>query len=107
VAYISLGSAGSVIVFVKAILCNWSVTVGTLLAMVSRSTIGKIAAVCLPILTFFAQGHEHSIVNMFVIPSGMLLHAHVSFGNGWLWNQIPVKLGNIWPGALPCPPEAV
>jgi len=35
------------------------------------------------------------------------LHAHVSFGNGWLWNQIPVKLGNIWPGALPCPPEAV
>jgi formate/nitrite transporter FocA (FNT family) len=38
------------------ILCNWMVTVGTLLALISRSTIGKIAAMWLPITTFFAQG---------------------------------------------------
>ena len=100
VAYMALGSAGWATAFVKAILCNWMVTVGALLAMVSRSTIGKIAAMWLPILTFFAQGYEHSIVNMFVIPSGMLLHAPVSFGNWWLWNQIPVTLGNILSGAL-------
>jgi formate/nitrite transporter FocA (FNT family) len=54
----------------------------------------------LPILTFFAQGFEHSIVNMFVIPAGMLLHAPVSLGNWWLWNQIPVTLGNILSGSL-------
>lgn len=26
---------------------------------------------------------------MFVIPACMLLHAPVSFGDWWLWNQIP------------------
>jgi formate transporter len=98
--YMAAGGAGWATALVKAVLCNWMVTVGTLLAMVSRSTTGKIAAMWLPILTFFAQGFEHSIVNMFVIPAGMLLHAPVSFGNWWLWNQIPVTLGNILSGSL-------
>jgi formate/nitrite transporter FocA (FNT family) len=53
----------------------------------------------LPIFTFFAQGFEHSIVNMFVIPTGMLLRAPVSFGAWWVWNQIPVTIGNIIAGA--------
>lgn len=98
--YLAAGSAGWGTALVKALLCNWMVTVGTMLALVSRSTIGKIAAMWLPILTFFAQGYEHSIVNMFVIPAGMLLRAPVSFGNWWLWNQIPVTIGNILSGAL-------
>jgi len=100
VAYLAAGGAGWATAFVKAILCNWMVTVGALLAMVSRSTIGKIAAMWLPILTFFAQGYEHSIVNMFVIPAGMMLKAPVTVGNWWLWNQIPVTLGNILSGAV-------
>src|SRR3989441_12991403 len=54
----------------------------------------------LPILTFFAQGFEHSVVNMFVIPAGMLLGARVSLGDWWMWNQIPVTLGNIAGGML-------
>jgi formate transporter len=54
----------------------------------------------LPILTFFAQGYEHSIVNMFVIPAGMFLGAPVSLGNWWLWNQVPVTIGNIFSGSL-------
>jgi formate/nitrite transporter len=98
--YMAAGGAGWATALVKAVLCNWMVTVGALLAMASRSTIGKIAAMWLPILTFFAQGFEHSIVNMFVIPAGMFLHAPVSFGNWWLWNQIPVTLGNILSGSL-------
>jgi formate transporter len=49
---------------------------------------------------FFAQGFEHSVVNMFVIPAGMLLHAPVSPAAWWLWNQIPVTLGNILSGSL-------
>ena len=100
IAYMAAGGAGWATALVKAVLCNWMVTVGALLAMASRSTIGKIAAMWLPILTFFAQGYEHSIVNMFVIPSGMLLKAPVSFGNWWLWNQIPVTIGNIVSGSL-------
>ena len=100
VAYLAAGGAGWATAFIKAILCNWMVTLGALLAMVSRSTIGKIVAMWLPILTFFAQGFEHSIVNMFVVPAGMLLKAPVTVGNWWLWNQIPVTLGNILSGSL-------
>ena len=51
-------------------------------------------------MTFFAHGYEHSIVNMFVIPAGKLLGAPVSTVNWWLWNQIPVTLGNILSGAV-------
>jgi formate/nitrite transporter len=100
VAYMALGGAGWGTAFVKAMLCNWMVTIGALLAMVSRSAIGKIVAMWLPILTFFAQGFEHSIVNMFVIPTGMMLQAPVSVSNWWLWNQIPVTIGNIFSGAV-------
>ena len=99
-AYMAAGGAGWSTAFIKAMLCNWMVTVGALLAMVSRSTIGKIVAMWLPILTFFAQGFEHSIVNMFVIPAGMLFGAPVTIRDWWLWNQIPVTIGNIFSGAL-------
>ena len=52
------------------------------------------------IFIFFAQGFEHSIVNMFVIPTGMMLGAKVTFADWWLWNQIPVTLGNIFGGLI-------
>ena len=98
--YMAAGAGGWATAFVKAVLCNWMVTVGTMLALISRSTIGKIAAMWLPITTFFAQGYEHSIVNMFVIPAGRFLGSPISTGNWWLWNQIPVTLGNIFSGAI-------
>jgi formate/nitrite transporter len=96
----ALGAAGMVSVFVKAILCNWLVCLGVVLAMTSTSTVGKIAAAWLPILTFFAQGFEHSVVNMFIIPTGMLMGAKVSVYQWWVWNQIPVTLGNLVGGLL-------
>lgn len=98
--YAALGGAGWGTALLKGILCNWMVTVGTTLAFVSRSTAGKIFAMWLPITTFFAHGYEHSIVNMFAIPAGMLLGAPVSAAQWWLWNQIPVTLGNIIGGAV-------
>ena len=76
------------------------VTLGAVLAFASRSTIGKIVAMWLPIATFFAHGYEHSIVNMFVVPAGMLLGTPVSVAGWWFWNQIPVTLGNIVAGVL-------
>jgi len=99
-AYAALGVSGWSTAIVKAILCNWMVTIGAVLALVSRSTIGKIVAMWLPIATFFAHGYEHSIVNMFVIPAGMALGAPVSVASWWIWNQIPVTLGNIVGGAV-------
>ncbi len=97
-AYQALGGAGWGTAFVKALLCNWMVTIGAVAALLSRSTTGKIVAMWLPITMFFAQGYEHSIVNMFVIPAGRLLGAPIPLSTWWLWNQIPVTLGNIAAG---------
>jgi formate transporter len=100
VANQALGNSGLVIVFVKGILCNWLVCLGVVMVMKANSTVGKIAAAWLPIVTFVAQGFEHSVVNMFVIPTGILLGAKVSFTEWWMWNQIPVTLGNLVGGFL-------
>ena len=70
------------------------------MALASRSTLGKIAAMWLPIMTFFALGFEHSVVNMFVIPSGMILGAPISLSQFLLWNLLPVTIGNIIAGAF-------
>lgn len=95
IGYAALGTAGMVTAFVKAILCNWLVCLAVVMAMTTTSTIGKIAAAWMPVFIFFAQGFEHAVVNMFVIPTGMLLGAKVSMTDWWLWNQIPVTLGNL------------
>jgi formate transporter len=100
VGFMALGASGWCTAFVRAMLCNWMVTLGTILSLSSRSTGGKIFAMWLPITTFFALGYEHSIVNMYLIPTGMLLRAPVSVGAWWFWNQIPVTLGNIVSGTL-------
>src|SRR3954469_24658269 len=100
IAYASHGFAGMVTVFTKAILCNWMVCLGVVMPLPSQSTVGKIVAMWLPILTFFAQGFEHSVVNMFMIPTGMMLGAKVSVSDWWLWNQLPVTLGNFVGGFL-------
>jgi formate transporter len=93
--YEALGYAGMITVFVKAILCNWMVCLAIVAAMTTSSTIGKIACAYMPVFIFFAQGFEHSVVNMFIIPTGMIMGAKVTVGQWWLWNQIPVTLGNL------------
>lgn len=95
IGYQALGAAGMITVFVKAILCNWLVCLGVVMAMTSSSTIGKILGAWLPISIFFAQGFEHTVVNMFIIPTGIMLGAKVSISQWWLWNQIPATLGNL------------
>jgi len=100
IAYKNMGVDGLLLVFIKAVLCNWLVTLGAVVAMVSSSAIGKIAAMWLPIMMFFGQGFEHAVVNLFVIPAGMMLGAKVGLFDWWIWNQIPVFLGNFIGGAL-------
>src|SRR5947208_14032192 len=70
------------------------------MALTSHTRNGKIAAIWLPILTFFPQGFGHSVVNMFVTPAGMILGSQASFSDWWLWNQIPVTLVNILGGFI-------
>ena len=99
-AYEALGLAGMITVFVKAMLCNWMVCLAVVAAMTTSSTIGKIACAYMPVFIFFAQGFEHSVVNMFVIPTGMMMGANVSVAEWWLWNQIPVTIGNLVGGFI-------
>ena len=98
--YAKFGFDGTVSAFTSALLCNWMVTLGAVMAFTSTTTIGKIAAMWLPIMTFFALGFEHAIVNMFVIPAGIMLGANVSIADWWIMNQIPVLLGNIFGGMI-------
>jgi len=98
--YEPFGIAGLVTCFVKAMLCNWMVCLGVTMAMMSTSTFGKLFGAWLPIFLFFAQGFEHAVVNMFLIPAGMMMGAKITFADWWLWNQIPVTLGNFAGGFL-------
>lgn len=100
IAYKDLGGNGLALAFIKAVLCNWMVTVGVLMFMTSKSTAGKVMAMWLPILTFFAQGFEHTVVNFFVIPAGMMMGAGVSLADWWIWNGVPVLLGNFVGGVV-------
>ena len=93
-AYEAFGMAGMLTVFVKAILCNWMVSLGSVMGLASTSTFGKILGAWLPIFIFVSQGFEHSVVNMFAIPVGMMFGAHVTMVDWWLWNEIPVTIGN-------------
>ena len=93
--YAAHGGAGWATAFVKAMLCNWMVCMGVVMGLVAQSTISKVVAAWLPITIFFGLGYEHAVVNMFVIPAGMLLGAKTTAGAWWMWNQIPVTLGNL------------
>lgn len=94
------GWAGMAGAFFRAVLCNWMVCFGVVMAMTSTSTGGKIAAAWLPIFIFFAQGFEHAVVNMFVIPCGMMFGAKVTVADWWMSNQLVVTLGNLAGGLL-------
>ena len=96
------------------ILCNVLVCVAVLLAMASKSIIGKIMGIWFPIMAFVLSGFEHSVANMYYIPAGIFAsmnpayaaaaqEAGVNMANlnalGFLGNIVPVTLGNIVGGA--------
>jgi formate/nitrite transporter len=98
--YAMHGTAGMMTVFTKGILCNWMVSLAVVFAFATTSLTGKMIAIWGPTVLFFSQGFEHAVVNMFAIPVGMLLGANVSVSSWWIWNQIPVTLGNLIGGMV-------
>jgi formate/nitrite transporter len=97
--YATNGVRGWFQCLIKAMLCNWMVTMGSVLGFATESTVGRIAAMWLPILTFFAQQFEHLVVNFFVIPLGMLYGADITVPQWIIWNMIPVFIGNLIGGS--------
>lgn len=95
VGYAEHGAAGMLTLFVRGVLCNWMVSTGVVGAMISTSVSGKVIAMWMPIMLFFAMTFEHSIVNMFLFPSGLLLGGKFSIMDYLIWNEIPTVVGNL------------
>ncbi|HEY7644274.1 MAG TPA: formate/nitrite transporter family protein [Hyphomicrobiales bacterium] len=95
VGYAAHGAAGMLTLFIRGVLCNWMVSSGVVGAMMSRDLSGKVIAMWMPVMMFFYMGFEHSIVNMFLFPSGLMLGGNFSIADYLLWNEIPTILGNL------------
>jgi formate transporter len=93
--YAAHGAAGMMTLFVRGMLCNWMVSTGVVGAMISTTVPGKILAMWMPILVFFYMVFEHSVVNMFLFPAGLMLHAPFSIFDYFIWNELPTVCGNL------------
>lgn len=93
--------------FVRGILCNWLVCLAVFMATAARDITGKLLACYVPIMTFVASGFEHSIANMYFIPTGLFISSATSspdpdltWYNFFVTNLLPVTLGNIAGGVI-------
>lgn len=118
---LSIANAKCEIGFLQAmclgILCNILVCLAVWLTLSARTTTDRILAIIAPITAFVAAGFEHSVANMYFIPTGLLTKhgATPEFWNavgqtgadypglsvsGMFANLVPVTLGNIIGGAI-------
>jgi formate/nitrite transporter len=86
--------------FIKGIGANWLVCMAVWVAYAAKEVTGKIIAMWFPVMCFVAFGFEHSIANMFFIPTAMLLGADITLYQFLVVNLLPATLGNIVGGAL-------
>ena len=93
--YAEYGAAGWATIFLRGMLCNWMVSMGVVGAMISTTVGGKAIAMWMPIMLFFYMGFEHSVVNMFLFPFGMIMGGDFSVMDYMIWNEIPTALGNL------------
>tara|TARA_R110000868_G_scaffold64108_4_gene192861 strand:- start:163 stop:978 length:816 start_codon:yes stop_codon:yes gene_type:complete len=93
--YAEYGTAGWFTIFIRGMLCNWMVSLGVVGAMISTNVSGKVIAMWMPIFLFFFMGFEHSVVNMFLFPFGLILGGEFSVADYFIWNEIPTALGNL------------
>ncbi len=93
--YAKYGLMGWLTIFFRGVLCNWMVSTGVVGAMISTTVSGKVIAMWMPIMLFFAMTFEHSVVNMFLFPSGLMMGGNFSILDYFIWNEIPVVLGNL------------
>ncbi len=95
VGYRDHGFGGWLTLFLRGALCNWMVSLGVVGAMISTTVSGKVIAMWMPVMVFFFLGFEHSVVNMFLFPLGMMIGGEFSIADYVFWNEIPTVLGNI------------
>jgi formate/nitrite transporter len=93
--YAKFGAAGMLTLFIRGMLCNWMVSTGVVGAMISTTVPGKVIAMWMPIMVFFAMVFEHSVVNMFLFPSALIMGGKFSILDYFIWNEIPTVIGNL------------
>lgn len=93
--YAQYGIAGWFTIFIRGMLCNWMVSMGVVGAMISTNVSGKVLAMWMPIMLFFFMTFEHSVVNMFLFPSALIMGGGFSVADYFIWNEIPTALGNL------------
>lgn len=104
--------------FIRGIACNWLVCLAVMMAIAARDITGKVLVIVFPIMAFVASGFEHSIANMYFIPTGILasnfdaaLNAYgstsrlelgetLNWATMWTHNLLAVTAGNIIGGAI-------
>jgi formate transporter len=98
--YAKHGLSGWFTILVRGMLCNWMVSTGVVAAMISTNVSGKVVAMWMPILVFFYMTFEHSVVNMFLFPSALIMGGGFSISDYFVWNEIPTVLGNMLGGLI-------
>ena len=81
--------------FYRGIFANWLIAMGVWGAFRAKDTVGRLLLIGIPVSVFFAIGFEHSIVNHFALAAGIWAGADYTWGEAWLYNLVPVTLGNI------------
>lgn len=95
-----------VVALIRGLFCNWLVCLAVFMYTSAQDVAGKILAAYVPVMAFVASGFEHSVANMYYIPTGIFLAEALgqSADNltwvGFLGNLIPVVLGNILGGVV-------
>lgn len=119
---LTIGDAKTNLPFLQAVvlgmLCNALVCMAVWLTYSARTTTDKILAIIPPITCFVAAGFEHSIANMYFIPVALFIKdfgdpaffqaigktaadfSHLTWGNFFLVNLLPVTIGNIIGGGV-------
>ena len=98
--YKEYGAAGMLTIFIRGMMCNWMVSLGVVGAMISTTVSGKVIAMWMPIMLFFGMAFEHSVVNMFLFPSALMMGGDFSIMDYLIWNEFPVVLGNLVGGLM-------
>ena len=119
---LNIGESKTNLGFIQAvalgIMCNALVCMAVWLCFSARSTTDKILSIIPPIAAFVAAGFEHSVANMYFIPVALFVKdmgdpkffevikktaadfPHLTWGNFFIANLLPVTIGNIIGGAL-------
>jgi len=86
--------------FFLGIGCNWLVNVAIWQSARVQDGAGKILAIWFPIFAFVAIGFEHSIANMWAIPTGIIASNYAITWSQFFHNVVPVTFGNAVGGFL-------